>query len=103
MRHELPEMIGLVERMISSDVSGTLATLFAARGSTYRPLGSMMVSLPGMHAGGVSGGCLEAYVAREGLLATRSQPAALLSFSRTAAASPSDRGSRTVAATSSPR
>ena len=58
-----------------------LATLFAARGSTYRPLGSMMVGLPGMYAGGVSGGCLEAYVAREGVLATRSQPAAILSFS----------------------
>jgi xanthine/CO dehydrogenase XdhC/CoxF family maturation factor len=74
-------MIALAERMIASDVPGTLATLFSARGSTYRPLGSMMVSLPGMHAGGVSGGCLEAYVAREGLLATRSQPAAILSFS----------------------
>jgi xanthine dehydrogenase accessory factor len=81
MRHELPEMIALAERMIASDTPGTLATLFAARGSTYRPLGSMMISLPGMHAGGVSGGCLEAYVAREGVLATQSQPAVILSFS----------------------
>jgi len=81
MRHELREMIALAERMIASGVPGTLATLFAAHGSTYRPLGSMMVSLPGMHAGGVSGGCLEAYVAREGVLATRRQPAAILSFS----------------------
>jgi xanthine dehydrogenase accessory factor len=81
MRNELPEMIALAERMVSCDVAGTLATLFSARGSTYRPLGSMMVSLPGMQAGGVSGGCLEGHVAREGALATQHQPAAILSFS----------------------
>jgi xanthine/CO dehydrogenase XdhC/CoxF family maturation factor len=81
MKHELQEMIALGERMIASEVPGILATLFAARGSTYRPLGSMMVGLPGTYAGGVSGGCLEAYVVREGVLATQSQPAAILSFS----------------------
>jgi xanthine dehydrogenase accessory factor len=81
MRNELLEMIALGERMISSSVTGTLATLLAARGSTYRPVGSMMVSLPGLQAGGISGGCLEAYVAREGALATVHQPATILSFS----------------------
>ena len=40
----------------------------------------MMIGLPGTFAGGVSGGCLEAYVLREGVLATRRQPAAILSF-----------------------
>jgi xanthine dehydrogenase accessory factor len=66
---------------VASDTPGTLSTLFSARGSTYRPLGEMMVSLPGMHAGGVSGGCLEEYVARAGERATRNTPAVMLRFS----------------------
>src|SRR5260221_12773518 len=74
-------MIALAERLLATDTPGTLATLFSARGSTYRSLGSMMVSLPGIHAGGISGGCLEEYVARAGERATRDTPATLLSFS----------------------
>ena len=81
MRSELVAMVELAQRMLASDVAGTLATLFSARGSTYRPLGLMMVSLPGMRAGGVSGGCLEEHVAREGVLATGERAAAFLSFS----------------------
>src|SRR5215510_977134 len=81
MKQELAAMIALAERLVASDTPGTLSTLFAARGSTYRTLGSMMVSLPGMHAGGISGGCLEEYVARAGERATRSTPAAMLQFS----------------------
>jgi xanthine dehydrogenase accessory factor len=81
MRRELPEMIALAERLLASDIPGTLATLFSARGSTYRSLGSMMVSLPGVHAGGISGGCLEEYVARAGERSTRDNPASMLSFS----------------------
>ncbi len=71
----------LAKRVVASGTPGTLATLFAARGSTYRPLGSMMVSVPGMRAGGISGGCLEEYVARAGERATRTAPAAMLQFS----------------------
>jgi xanthine/CO dehydrogenase XdhC/CoxF family maturation factor len=67
--------------LIESDTPGTLSTLFSARGSTYRPVGSMMVSLPGMHAGGISGGCLEDYVARAGERATRNTAAVMLRFS----------------------
>jgi xanthine/CO dehydrogenase XdhC/CoxF family maturation factor len=74
-------MIKLAERLLTTNTPGTLATLFSVRGSTYRPLGSMMVSLPGLHAGGISGGCLEEYVARAGERATRDAPAAVLSFS----------------------
>jgi len=81
MKQELAAMIALAERLVVSDTPGTLATLFSARGSTYRTLGSMMVSLPGMHTGGVSGGCLEEYVARAGERATRNTPAAMLQFS----------------------
>jgi len=81
MTSELAAMIALAKRLVASGTGGTLSTLFAARGSTYRPLGSMMVSLPGMHAGGVSGGCLEEYVARVGERATRTAPVVMLRFS----------------------
>jgi len=81
MIQELASMTDLARRMLRSGTPGTLSTLFAARGSTYRPVGSMMVALPGKRAGGVSGGCLEEYVARVGEQATRSAPAALLHFS----------------------
>jgi xanthine dehydrogenase accessory factor len=81
MNLELAAMIELAKRLVASDTPGTLSTLFSARGSTYRTLGAMMVSLPGMHAGGVSGGCLEEYVARAGERATRNTPAVMLRFS----------------------
>src|SRR6267142_4509471 len=81
MIQELPAMIALAERLVASNTPGTLSTLFSARGSTYRTLGSMMVSLPGMHAGGVSGGCLEEHVARAGERATRNTSAVMLRFS----------------------
>ena len=77
---ELNAMTRLARRLVESDTPGTLATLFSACGSTYRPLGSMMVSLPGTHAGGISGGCLEDYVARVGERVTRNCSAAMLRF-----------------------
>jgi xanthine/CO dehydrogenase XdhC/CoxF family maturation factor len=80
MKQELPAMIELADRLLATATPGTLATLFSARGSTYRPLGSMMVSLPGVHAGGISGGCLEEYVARVGERATRDARAVMLDF-----------------------
>src|SRR5690349_7965730 len=81
MNDDLAGMTDLANRLLRSGTPGTLSTLFAAHGSTYRPLGSMMVGLPGMHAGGVSGGCLEEYVARVGERATRCAPAVMLHFS----------------------
>ena len=81
MNRELAAMITLANRLVASSVPGTLSTLFAARGSTYRTLGAMMVSLPGMHAGGISGGCLEEHVARAGARATQDAPAVMLRFS----------------------
>jgi hypothetical protein len=54
MKGELAALTDLAKRLVASDTPGTLSTLFCARGSTYRALGSMMVSLPGMHAGGIS-------------------------------------------------
>jgi len=80
MNRDLAAMITLANRLVASEIPGTLSTLFAARGSTYRTLGSMMVSLPGMHAGGISGGCLEEHVARAGARATQNAPAVMLRF-----------------------
>ncbi len=73
-------MVSLAKRMLASRTPGTLATLFSASGSTYRPLGSMTVSLPGARAGGVTGGRLEEYVARIGERNTRETPTLLLHF-----------------------
>jgi xanthine/CO dehydrogenase XdhC/CoxF family maturation factor len=80
MNAELPALADLARRLVASGSSGTLSTLFAVRGSTYRPLGSMMVSLPGVRAGGVSGGCLEEYIARIGERETRNRSAVMLQF-----------------------
>src|SRR5258705_11063917 len=81
MTDELAEMIARAKRLLAAGTAGALSTLFSPGGSTYRPVGSMMVSLPGMHAGGVSGGCLEEYVARVGERATRTAPVVMLRFS----------------------
>src|SRR6266404_9885407 len=82
IRNELSEMIALGERLIAAGEPAVLATLFAAKGSTYRPLGSMMLGGPSsaFMAGGVSGGCLEEYIARRGRALTERLPAVMLSF-----------------------
>jgi xanthine/CO dehydrogenase XdhC/CoxF family maturation factor len=82
IRTELNEMIALAERLRMADQRATLATLFSANGSTYRTLGSMMVGGPSSSfiAGGVSGGCLEEYIARRGLTLSDERPAAMLTF-----------------------
>jgi xanthine dehydrogenase accessory factor len=82
IRNELNEMVSLAERLGAANEPAVLATLFAAHGSTYRPLGSMMLAGPSsaFTAGGVSGGCLEEYIARRGRALTEKQPAVMLSF-----------------------
>jgi xanthine/CO dehydrogenase XdhC/CoxF family maturation factor len=81
LRSEIHGMIDLAERLLAAGEVGVVATLFSARGSTYRPLGSMMVAGPGsMSAGGVSGGCLEEYIARHGRLLAMESRGCMLSF-----------------------
>jgi xanthine dehydrogenase accessory factor len=81
LRHELHDMIDLAERLLAAGEPGVLATLFSSRGSTYRPVGSMMVAGPGsMTAGGISGGCLEEYIARQRRDLAKESPAFMLSF-----------------------
>src|SRR4051812_33396084 len=78
---ELSEMIALAQRLIAAGEPAVLSTLFSSDGSTYRPLGSMMVSGPGsIIAGGVSGGCLEQYIARNGREVVQQTSTAMLSF-----------------------
>jgi xanthine dehydrogenase accessory factor len=83
LRTEVRELITLAERLLAVGERATLATLFNVTGSSYRPLGSMMVSGYGSayRAGGISGGCLEEYVAQQGRRLTEHAPAAMLHFS----------------------
>ncbi len=76
IRNELREMVSLAERLIAAEEPASLATLFAANGSTYRRLGSMMVGGPSstFTAGGVSGGCLEDFIAQRGARSPTSSP-----------------------------
>jgi xanthine dehydrogenase accessory factor len=82
IRNELSEMISLAERLNAAAEPAVLATLFAANGSTYRPLGSMMLGGPSsaFMAGGVSGGCLEEFIARRGRALAERQSAIMLHF-----------------------
>lgn len=60
IRKELSNIIALAEDLQTDEMPAVLTTLFAAHGSTYRPLGSKMVGGPSPEfmAGGVSGGWL---------------------------------------------
>jgi xanthine/CO dehydrogenase XdhC/CoxF family maturation factor len=82
IRNDFKEMISLAERLNAAAEPAILATLFAATGSTYRPLGSMMIGGPSsaFMAGGVSGGCLEEFIARRGRALTDQRSSAMLSF-----------------------
>src|SRR3954469_19045926 len=78
---ELSDMIALAQRLAAVNEPAVLSTLFSSDGSTYRSLGSMMISGPASTiAGGVSGGCLEQYIARHGRELIQQAPATMLSF-----------------------
>lgn len=78
---ELPAIAAAGRRLIEMGEGGLLATLFGVRGPSYRLPGSMMlITRAGGRIGGVSGGCLEDYVAREGWTRTRGGMASLMHF-----------------------
>lgn len=85
MRRDLQAMLALADRLDAAGERGVFATLVSTRGSSYRPLGSMMLAGPPgtPRAGGVSGGCLEEYIARRGRELLADRPAALLGFDTT--------------------
>lgn len=92
IRNELSDLIALAEELQEEELPAVLATLIAASGSTYRPLGSMMLGSPwsAFTAGGVSGGCLEEYILRRGQALTDRHPTAVLHFVDDPRASRSD-------------
>lgn len=78
---DLPIIAAAARRLIDMGESGLLATLFGVQGSSYRLPGSMMlVTAAGNRIGGVSGGCLEDYIAREGGRLTHDGAAAMMHF-----------------------
>jgi xanthine/CO dehydrogenase XdhC/CoxF family maturation factor len=82
LRNDLKDIISLAERLQVVREPAVLATLISAHGSTYRPLGSMMLGGPSSAymAGAVSGGCLEGYILHWGHEIVRQQSAGLLRF-----------------------
>jgi xanthine dehydrogenase accessory factor len=82
IRNDLQEMIALAGRLSTVAEPAVLATLFAVNGSSYRPLGSLMLAGPSaaLSAGGISGGCLEDYIIHRGRALTADRPAVMLSF-----------------------
>ena len=82
MRRDLEAILALATRLDEAGEFGVFATLLSTRGSSYRPHGSMMLAGPPgtPRAGGVSGGCLEEYIARQGRSLLIDRPAALLGF-----------------------
>src|SRR5262245_41327613 len=82
IRNDLYEMILLAERLSAVGEAAALATLVAVHGSSYRPLGSLMLAGPSaaLSAGGISGGCLEDFLIRRGRELTPERPAVMQSF-----------------------
>src|SRR5271156_5536315 len=61
--------------------SATLATVVAVDGSSYRlPGARMLIDAAGRRLGAVSGGCLEADIARRGRLLSADEPTALVDY-----------------------
>ncbi len=61
--------------------SATLATVVAVEGSSYRlPGARMLIDAAGRRLGAVSGGCLEADIARRGRLLTVDHPTTLIDY-----------------------
>lgn len=82
---EWVEILAEASRLVKTGEPALLATLVGTQGPSYRPAGAMMVAGLGVpRVGGISGGCLEDYVIREGLRVTREGGgAAVMSFDTT--------------------
>ena len=72
-----------IARSLASKTHAVVATLASREGHSYREVGDMMVATEALErVGGVSGGCLEAYIARVGreILRNSSRGSAVMSF-----------------------
>ncbi len=82
---ELLQLRGALDRSLRAGTQPVVATLVARDGHSYREPGSMMVMTETLEQiGGVSGGCLEGYIARVGRELLRNRASVLMSFDTTA-------------------
>jgi xanthine dehydrogenase accessory factor len=74
-------LLAAVEKLYAAREEGVLVTLVHTEGSTYRGPGARMLVFPGCRTvGTISGGCLEAAVAKEAWNRTRNAARACFSF-----------------------
>ena len=74
-------LLGAAEKLYAAKDEGVLVTLVHTEGSTYRRPGARMLVFPGCRTvGTISGGCLEATVAKEAWSRTRTEPQTCFSF-----------------------
>src|SRR5687768_9092289 len=78
---EISKLREVLARSLRAGSPAVVATLVARDGHSYRDPGSMMVMTEALElVGGVSGGCLEGYIARTGRRLLRGRDSLLLSF-----------------------
>lgn len=78
---ELLDILAAVERLDATSSSAVLATVVRVDGSSYRlPGARLLIDAAGVRTGSVSGGCLEADVARRGRLLSADDPPALVHY-----------------------
>ncbi len=78
---DIVTLLGAAEKLHAAGEEGVLVTLVHTHGSTYRRPGARMLVFPGCGTvGTISGGCLEAAVAKEAWSRTRTAPHACFSF-----------------------
>jgi xanthine/CO dehydrogenase XdhC/CoxF family maturation factor len=78
---ELLDILTAADELFQRGETATLATVVSVEGSSYRMPGArMLIDSSGRRIGAISGGCLEADVARRGRLLTASDPHALVRY-----------------------
>ena len=78
---DLLDILDAAEAILNRGESATLATVVRVEGSSYRlPGARLLIDAAGKRIGSVSGGCLEADVARRGRLLTAERPHELIRY-----------------------
>src|SRR3954454_17227770 len=78
---DLLDILAAADRLDPADGSAVLATVVRVEGSSYRlPGARMLIDAAGTRTGSVSGGCLEADIARRGRVLTADRPRELVHY-----------------------
>jgi xanthine dehydrogenase accessory factor len=78
---EFSQVHDLIARSLRAGAHAVVATLVSRDGHSYRDVGAMMAMNDALElAGGVSGGCLEEYIGRQGRALLRDRVSVLMSF-----------------------